>query len=92
MVTLTFSYGNIFLTSLSLDVRVAAIEQLVDMLANDGQREDMDFLLSLAESDPVPRIRYLTLVTLARNPPFIMGQSHKLDNEHLVERLWNLMK
>lgn len=74
-----------------IDVRVAAVEQLVDMLANDGQREDMDFLLTLAETDPVPRVRYLTLVTMARNPPFIMGQSHKLDNEHLVERLWNLM-
>lgn len=74
------------------DVRIAAVEQIVDMLSNDGQREDMDYLLTLAESDPVPRVRYLTLLSLARNPPFRMGQSHKLDNEHLVERLWNLMK
>ena len=68
------------------------MEQLVDILSNDGSREDMDYLLTLAELDPVPRIRYLTLVSLAKNPPFIMGQSHKLDNEHLVERLWGIMK
>ncbi|XP_042243204.1 transcription initiation factor TFIID subunit 2-like isoform X2 [Homarus americanus] len=74
-----------------IDVRVAAVEQIVDFLAHDGSREDIDFLLSLAESDPVPRIRYMTLLSLAKNPPFKMGQSHKLDTEHFVERLWNIM-
>lgn len=73
-------------------MRLAAIEQIVDFLIRDGTREDMDFLLTLAESDPVPMIRYRTLVLLAKNPPFIMGQSHKLDTQQLVDRLWNFMK
>ncbi|KAK3885001.1 hypothetical protein Pcinc_010743 [Petrolisthes cinctipes] len=74
-----------------IDVRVAAVEQLVDFLPHHGTREDLDFLLTLAETDPVPRVRFLTLVALAQHPPFLMGQSHRLDNEHLVERLWTFM-
>ncbi|XP_068202285.1 transcription initiation factor TFIID subunit 2 isoform X2 [Palaemon carinicauda] len=73
------------------DVRVTAIDQIVDFLPAHGTHDDMDFLLKLVESDPVPRIRYLTLRALAKNPPFAMGQSHRLDTEFLVERLWRLM-
>ncbi|XP_076029935.1 TATA-box binding protein associated factor 2 isoform X2 [Oratosquilla oratoria] len=74
-----------------IDVRVAAIEQLVDGLRVEANHDDLDFLLTLVETDPVPQIRYEALRLMCKKPPFTMGHSHKLDRESLVERLWNLM-
>ena len=64
----------------------------MDFLTADGTKEELDFLLILAESDPVPYLRYQVIEKMARKPPFSMGQGHKLDSEELVERIWGLMK
>ena len=74
-----------------IDVRLSAIDQLIDFLPHDGGVTELNFLLNLAETDPMPRVRYEVLRRLALNKPFKMGEGHKLDNEPLVERLWAMM-
>ena len=74
------------------DVRLAAIDQLIDLLPNDGTEDELNFLLTLAETDPVPLIKYEVLERMSLHPPFQMGQSHTLDTEQLVHRLWNFIK
>ncbi|MCL4132192.1 UNVERIFIED_CONTAM: hypothetical protein GTU68_014761, partial [Idotea baltica] len=74
-----------------IDVRISAVDQLIDFLPSDGTYDELNFLLCLAESDPVPFFRHEVVRRLALRPPFQMGQSHRLDTEHLVERLWTLM-
>lgn len=75
-----------------IDVRIAALECLVDYVKNDGRWEDLQHLLDLLESDPDPAIRHELAQLLIDNPPFERGQRHKLDREELVERIWNNMK
>ncbi|KAL7642103.1 UNVERIFIED_CONTAM: hypothetical protein RMT77_007977 [Armadillidium vulgare] len=76
---------------LFIDVRLSAVDQLVDFLPVDGSFDDLNFLLNLIECDPVPYFRYQVIRRLALNPPFQMGQTHRLDTEELVDRLWYLM-
>ena len=74
-----------------IDVRISAIDQLIDFLPSSGGISELNFLLNLAECDPMPRIRYEVLRRLSLNKPFKMGEGHKLDTEYLVERLWAFM-
>ncbi len=41
-----------------LDVRLAALEAIVDYTKTDGRLEDAEFLLDIIESDPVPSMRH----------------------------------
>lgn len=71
-----------------VDVRVAALECLIDYVKSDGKWEDMEVLLDLIETDPDPMVKHKLLRLLTDNPPFERAHQHRLDRPHLVERLW----
>lgn len=75
-----------------IDVRIAALECLVDFVKVDGRWEDLEHLLNLLENDPDPYTRHALARLLTDNPPFEVGKRHRLDRESLVERLWSNMK
>lgn len=75
-----------------IDVRIAAMECLVDFVKVDGRWEDLQQLMDLLETDPDPMIRHALARLLIDNPPFERGYRHKLDREELVERIWSSMK
>lgn len=54
-----------------IDVRIAALECLVDYVKNDGRWEDLQHLLDLLESDPDPSVRHELARLLIDNPPFV---------------------
>lgn len=74
-----------------IDVRLAALEALVDFTSADGRDEDLNFLLDIIENDPVPAVRYQVLRMLTEKPPFLGTDSNPLNTEELVDRLWKLM-
>ncbi|XP_022235965.1 transcription initiation factor TFIID subunit 2-like isoform X2 [Limulus polyphemus] len=74
-----------------IDVRMAALEALVDFIKVLGKQEDLNFLLDMAESDPVPFIKLYIFRLLTENPPFKKGDQNPLNTEELVETLWKLM-
>lgn len=71
-----------------IDVRVAALECLVDFVKNDGRWDDLEPLLEMLETDPDPMLKHKLLRLLIDNPPFERAHQHRLDRPHLVERLW----
>lgn len=74
------------------EVRLAALEALVDFTRADGRWEDLEFLLDIAENDPDHMVRHKLLRMLIENPPFSQTQRSRLDKEELVERLWTNIK
>ena len=75
-----------------IEVRLAAIEALVDITKTEQRREDLEFLLDLVETDTTPAIRQTTLRLLTLNAPFTKKDvSHSLNTEDLVERIWKMM-
>lgn len=74
-----------------IDVRLAALEALVDFTSADGREEDLNFLLNIIENDPVPAVRFQVLRMLTEKPPFVGSDTNPLNTEELVERLWKLM-
>lgn len=74
------------------EVRIAAIEALIDITKSEQRREDLDYLLKLIECDPVPYIKHEVTKMLTLNPPFTKKDtSHSLNTEDLVERIWKMM-
>ncbi|XP_077546800.1 transcription initiation factor TFIID subunit 2-like [Haemaphysalis longicornis] len=76
---------------LFFDVRIAALEALVDYTTVDGNADDLSFLLDIVENDPVPRVRLALLLMLTQNPPFSRRDDSPFNTEELAERLWKLM-
>lgn len=76
----------------STDVRVAALEALVEVVKADSRMADWEFLLEIIEHDPEPRVRHELLTLLASNPPFERGRGSRLDTIPVMERLWKQMK
>ncbi|XP_012273094.1 transcription initiation factor TFIID subunit 2 isoform X3 [Orussus abietinus] len=74
-----------------IDVRIAALEALVDFTRVDGKWEDMEFLLDMAEMDPHPGVRHRLVRLMVENPPFERAHKHRLDKQELVDRIWNLI-
>lgn len=76
-----------------IDVRLAAMECLVDFVRVDGEWEDLDHLLVMLESDPDKMCRHRLARLLIDNPPFSPARRNpKLDREELINRLWQQMK
>lgn len=75
-----------------IDLRIAAMECLVDFVKVDGRWEDLEHLLDLLETDPDPMARHALARLLVENPPFERGHRHRLDRPELVERIWTNMK
>nr|CAH0103828.1 unnamed protein product [Daphnia galeata] len=73
------------------DVRVAALEALVEVVKADSRMADWEFLLEIIEHDPEPRVRHELLTLLASNPPFERGRGSRLDTIPVMERLWKQM-
>ena len=74
-----------------VDVRIAALECLVDFVNVEGSWSDINHLMDMIEKDPVPRIRHILIRLLVDKPPFEKAQHHRNDRKELVERLWSLM-
>jgi transcription initiation factor TFIID subunit 2 len=74
-----------------VNVRLAAIKALVDLLQETQSELELDFLLKIAESDPVPLVRMKVLDYLSETPPFTRKKDSILNTVNLVERLWSTM-
>lgn len=75
-----------------IDLRIAAIECLIDIAKVEQRKEDLDFLLDIIEHDPVPKVKHLTIRLMIENPPITKKDAHSpLNTEDIVERLWRLM-
>lgn len=75
-----------------LDIRIAALEALVDFTRVDGKWEDLEFLLDMAEMDPHPGVRHRLVRLMVETAPFEKAHKHRLDKPDLVDRIWNLIK
>jgi transcription initiation factor TFIID subunit 2 len=73
-----------------IEVRVAALRALVDIIQTEHSESDMEFLLDIVEND-IPAIRLAVLQMLASTPPFTRKTESKLNTLALVERMWNLI-
>ncbi|XP_068149073.1 transcription initiation factor TFIID subunit 2 [Drosophila tropicalis] len=71
-----------------LDLRIAAMECLVDFVKVDGRSDDLEDLITLLETDPDPAARHGLAQLLIDNPPFTRESRSRLDKPNLVERLW----
>lgn len=71
-----------------LDLRIAAMECLVDFVKVDGRSEDLEHLITLLETDPDPAARHALAQLLIDNPPFTRDSRSRLDRPNLVDRLW----
>ncbi|RXM35692.1 hypothetical protein EOD39_3948 [Acipenser ruthenus] len=74
-----------------VDVRLAALEAVVDYTQVDRSSEELQWLLNMVQNDPVHYIRHKILSMLAKNPPFTKMSESSLCNEALVDQLWKLM-
>ncbi|MGH0158356.1 UNVERIFIED_CONTAM: hypothetical protein FKN15_060643 [Acipenser sinensis] len=74
-----------------VDVRLAALEAVVDYTQVDRSSEELQWLLNMVQNDPVPYIRHKILSMLAKNPPFTKMSASSFCNEALVDQLWKLM-
>ncbi|XP_053395431.1 transcription initiation factor TFIID subunit 2-like isoform X2 [Mercenaria mercenaria] len=73
------------------DVRLVAIESLVDFIKTDVNVSELYWLLEVVEKDPDKHVSYETIQMLSNNPPFRRGEDSLLNTEALVNRLWKLI-
>lgn len=74
-----------------LDVRLAAMECLVDYLKVDGKWDDMEHLLQILENDPDPEARHQLARLMIENPAFERNRAHRLNRHELREHIWRNM-
>lgn len=74
-----------------IDIRIAALEALVDFTRVDGKWEDLVFLLNLAKHDKHPGVRHRLVRLMVENPPFERAHKHPLDKPELVDTIWELI-
>ncbi|KAG5887800.1 hypothetical protein JTB14_019391 [Gonioctena quinquepunctata] len=72
-----------------IDVRLAALECLIDFVRADGKWEDLQNVLDILENDPDSGLKHKLAILLIKNPPFKRAHRGKLDIPELVERIWN---
>ena len=75
-----------------IDVRLAAMECLVDYVKIDGRWEDLEHLMELLETDPDPMARHQLGRCMIEALPFDKSNRHRLDREALALRIWENMK
>lgn len=89
-VFINYTYFNTFFF---LDVRLCALEALVDFTCLDGRWDDLKYLIDIADSDPDPKVRNELVRMLCKNPPFTPKKpNNRLNNEYLSHHLWKLIK
>uniref|UniRef100_T1GNN3 Transcription initiation factor TFIID subunit 2 n=1 Tax=Megaselia scalaris TaxID=36166 RepID=T1GNN3_MEGSC len=79
-----------------IDLRIAAMECLVDFVKVDGKWDDLDHLITILETDPDPFARHALARLLIDNPPFTRATDNvktnaELDQPQLAKRIWNMM-
>uniref|UniRef100_A0A8C2UU57 Transcription initiation factor TFIID subunit 2 n=1 Tax=Chinchilla lanigera TaxID=34839 RepID=A0A8C2UU57_CHILA len=74
-----------------VDVRVAALEAVVDYTKVDRSYQELQWLLNMIQNDPVPYVRHKILNMLTKHPPFTKNMESPLCNEALLDQLWKLM-
>ena len=74
-----------------IDIRLVALECFTDLVRTAGTSADINHLLDMATTDPVPMVRHKVLRYLIENPPFDRNRRHKNDRPELVERIWKMM-
>ncbi|XP_038057385.1 transcription initiation factor TFIID subunit 2-like [Patiria miniata] len=74
-----------------VEIRMAALESLVDYVKVESNADIFSWLLDIVEQDPMPSVRHRLFEMLTANPPFKHRETSALNNESLVERLWTLM-
>ncbi|XP_049545880.1 transcription initiation factor TFIID subunit 2 isoform X1 [Anopheles darlingi] len=74
-----------------IDVRLAAMECLVDYVKIDGRWEDLEHLIELLETDPDPMARHQLGRLLIDAMPFDKSNRHRLDREELALRIFDNM-
>ncbi|KAM4864852.1 LOW QUALITY PROTEIN: transcription initiation factor TFIID subunit 2-like, partial [Thomomys bottae] len=74
-----------------VDIRIAALEAVVDYTKVDRSYEELQWLLNMIQNDPVPYVRHKILNMVTKNPPFMKNMESPLCNEALVDQLWKLM-
>ncbi|XP_074642286.1 transcription initiation factor TFIID subunit 2-like isoform X2 [Tubulanus polymorphus] len=80
------SYGNF------LDVRLAALEALVDYTKVEKSNVVLNWLLEIIENDPESYVKHQLLLMLIEKPPFERADDNNpLNTEELVHRLWRFM-
>ncbi|XP_025837308.1 transcription initiation factor TFIID subunit 2 isoform X2 [Agrilus planipennis] len=72
-----------------IDVRLAALECLVDFVKADGRLQDLQHLIDFVENDPDPGLKHKLVRMLIMNPPFERAHRHRLDVPQIVDRIWN---
>ncbi|XP_052776335.1 transcription initiation factor TFIID subunit 2-like isoform X2 [Mya arenaria] len=73
------------------DVRLVAIESLVDFIKTDVNVSELYWLLEVVDRDPDRFVSYETIRMLSAKPPFNRGEDSLLNTEALVNRLWKLI-
>uniref|UniRef100_A0A182YPI7 Transcription initiation factor TFIID subunit 2 n=1 Tax=Anopheles stephensi TaxID=30069 RepID=A0A182YPI7_ANOST len=74
-----------------IDVRLAAMECLVDYVKIDGRWEDLEHLMELLETDPDPMARHQLGRYMIDALPFDKSNRNRLDREALALRIWENM-
>lgn len=91
-VFMNYTYFNTILF-VFLDVRLCALEALVDFTCLDGRWDDLKYLIDIADSDPDPKVRNELVRMLCKNPPFTPKKpNNRLNNDYLSHHLWKLIK
>jgi len=73
------------------DTRLAAMECLVDYIKVEGKFDDLEHLIEIVKTDPMPSIRHELVRLLIKNPPFERGRHHRNDRKELVQEMWSMM-
>ena len=72
-----------------IDVRCAAVVQLVDIIRAEQSYMDLEFLLDLVENDKVPAFRYFILAQLLKNPLVVLTSFPNY--KQIKERIWTMI-
>ncbi|XP_060530001.1 transcription initiation factor TFIID subunit 2 isoform X2 [Cylas formicarius] len=75
-------YGNF------IDVRLAALECLVDFVKADGKYDDLQHIMDILENDADSGLTHQLAQVLIKNAPFKRAHRSRLDVPDLVERIW----
>lgn len=71
-----------------IDVRLAAMDCLVDFVRADGKWKDLIFVLEILENDSDTGLKHHLARLIQKTPPFKRAHRGKLDIPELVERIW----
>ncbi|ESO05362.1 hypothetical protein HELRODRAFT_191453 [Helobdella robusta] len=73
-----------------IDVRLAAVESLVDYTTYEADYSLLNWIIELIESDPDHYLRFRTISMMIECPPFTSTDS-PLNTESVREKLWTLL-